>query len=85
MNVAYSSKACRFPMTVYSRLFALDSVETVKRLCSQLAIGTAGEHILFLKGTPLKDGKVVLRPSGSLFDICSERTDSGLILDPRCD
>ena len=76
MNVAYSSKACRFPMTVYSRLFAFSSdpesdlygVEMVKSLCSQFAINTMGEHILFLKATPLKDSKLVLRPSGSLFD-----------------
>ena len=61
MNVAYSSKACRFPMTVCSRLLALSSdtgseshgVKTVKSLCSELGIGTSAEHIVFMKGTPL--------------------------------
>ena len=67
MNVAYSSKACRFPMTVCSRLLALssdpdsesDGEQTVKSLCSELAIDTIGEYIVFMKGTPLNKDKLV--------------------------
>jgi len=93
MNVAYSSKACRFPMTVCSRLLALssdtgsesDGVKTVKSLCSELGIGTSAENIVFMKGTPLSKETLVLRPCGSLFhDISSEKRDSDLILYSRC-
>jgi len=92
MNVAYSSKACRFPMTICSQLFALssdpdsesDGVRTVKSLCSELAIDTIGEYVVFMKGTPLNKEKLVSRPSGSIFyDISLEKRDSELMLDPR--
>ena len=67
MNVAYSSKACRFPMTVCSRLLALspdpssesEGVQAVKSLCSELALGTTGEYIVFMKGTPLNKESLV--------------------------
>lgn len=67
MNVAYSSKACRFPMSVCSRLLALssepdsesDGVQTVKSLCSELAIDAIGDYIVFWKGTLLNKDKLV--------------------------
>ena len=52
MNVAYSSKACRFPLRHFCSLFAVADHETVRKFCGDLGIQVTEEgQICFLKSS----------------------------------